>query len=194
MNNKAASKRRCAAMLAVLAVLVSFVGLLIIWPLMAQNRAFDKEMADQVALLMRLRNLAARQSGLEEELQQFRLTADESHYYIKAQTPALGAAELQKRVKRIIDANQGKLVSTQALPIQDDGKAVRIAIRVRMSIRPDALGGVLHDLEGGRPPLFVENLSVRARQTRRRRKQTSSPKQSIDVHYDLAGYMRGTSG
>ncbi len=97
MKNKPASSRRCAATLAVLAVLVSLVGLLIIWPLMAQNRAFDTEMADQVELLMRLRNMAARQSGLEEELQQFRRTADESHYYIKAQTPALGAAELQKR-------------------------------------------------------------------------------------------------
>ena len=194
MNNKTATLRPCAAVLTVSALLVSLAGLLIIWPLLAQNRAFDTEMADQVELLVRLRNMAARQSGLEEELQKFRRTADESHYYIKAQTPALGAAELQKRVKRIIDTSRGKLVSTQALPIQDDGKAVRIAIRVRMSIRPDALGGILHSLEGGRPPLFVENMSIRARQTRRRRSQSSGPQQSIDVHYDLAGYMRSTSG
>ena len=183
--------RHCGLAAGLLAGVMLLLGLLLIWPWVAQNRAYDEEMASKTEQLTRFRNLAAQRPALESKLQQVGQAADRSRYYIRASTPAVGAAELQKQAKRIIDARQGKLVSTQALPVQDDGETLRIAIRVRMSIGPEALASVLHTLETGRPLLFVENLSIRARSLRSRRKPITRSARNLDVRYDLAGYMRG---
>lgn len=195
MSGVKTTSRHCGLAAGLLAGLLLLTGLLVIWPWMAHSRAYDEEMADQMEQLTRFRNLATQRPTLEAELQQVGKAADRSRYYIRASTPAVGAAELQKQAKRIIDKRQGKLVSTQALPVQDDGKAVRIAIRVRMNIGAEALADVLHALEAGRPLLFVENLSIRARDSRRRRRSRSrmpsaGTNGNLDVRYDLAGYMR----
>ena len=193
MKETDTGSRHCGLAAGLLAGALLLTALLVIWPWSAQNRAYDEQMADQTAQLNRFRNLATHRPALETELQQVGKAADRSRYYIRASTPAVGAAELQQQVKRIIDNHQGKLVSTQALPVQDDGKAVRIAIRVRMSISPNSLARVLHALEAGRPLLFVENLSIRARNTPRRRRRSAMPQGDLDVRYELAGYMRGAT-
>ncbi len=195
MKDANTSTSHCSLAAGLLGGLLLLTGLLVIWPWSAQYNAYDEEIAEQTSQLARFRNLATHRPDLEAELQQVGEAADRSRYYIRASTPAVGAAALQKQAKRIIDTHRGKLVSTQALPVQDDGKAVRIAIRVRMSIGPEALADVLHALEAGRPLLFIENLSIRARSARRgrQRRPSTAVASNLDVRYDLAGYMRGAT-
>lgn len=189
--------RQCAIAFGSLFALLMLVGLLLVWPWWSKNSQYDQQAESRAKQLTKFRTLAAQQPNVEAELALVKQSAGKTQYYISADTSALGAAELQKLVKRIIDANNGKLISTQAMPIQDDGKTLRIVIRVRMSLKLDTLAEVLHGLEGGRPLLFIENLSIRSQKRRGRRvrgKTTTPLDYNLDVRYDLVGYMKEATG
>jgi len=58
---------------------------------------------------------------------------------------------------------------------------------------------LLHELETQKPLLLVDNLTVRSKVTRSRknkRDRTKPAKQgySLDVQFDIAGYLRGKAG
>ena len=189
--------RKCVLAVGGLASLLLIVGMVLVWPLISQNGAFDKQMEARSEQLTRYRTLEAERPRLRSTLQRLKRSAGQTRYYVSADTSALGAAELQKLVKQIIESHGGELTSTQALPVQDDGNTVRIAIRVRMKLKMDYLADVLHRLESGRPLLFVENLSIRSQKRRAPRRQSKqSPRVNyvLDIRYDLVGYMREATG
>ncbi len=189
---------KCALALGGLAGVLLLVGLVLVWPWWFQNRIYNGQMDGRAAQLARFRSVAAQQPEVGAALARVQRSAQQTRYYISANTTALGAAELQKLVRRITDAHNGKLTSTQALPVEDDGNTVRISIRVHMKLEPRSLAEVLHGLEGGRPLLFVENLSIRSQKRGGRR--TRGKKAAAPVHYmldircDLVGYMKDAAG
>lgn len=191
MSEKPTGLVRCKLSAAVLAVLLLAVGLLLVWPWFSKNRFYAEELMNRTDQLQRLQNIAAQRPRLEAELQKVQQAADQTQYYIQASTPAVGAAELQKLVKRIIDTQGGNLVSTQAMPVKQDGQLLRIAIRVRLGLELDQLAGIMHALEQGRPLLFIEDLSMRYRKPRgRTTRQLVPPKPNLDIFFILTGYMR----
>ncbi len=60
-----------------------------------------------------------------------------------------------------------------------------------MTVTLEPLQNVLYTLESAKPYLFVDNLDVRRRVQRRRRKQTQPEAESrLTVRFDLYGYIR----
>jgi general secretion pathway protein M len=168
--------------------------LLVVVPLLStyQNNAAAIEQAED--LLQRQQALAAQQPQLIERLEEEREQADAVAGYLQGPSDALAAAQLQDRVKAVVEASGGELRSTRILPAEDVEASPgtrRTALRVQMIVSIEGLAEILYDLEAGQPYVLIDELSVRSeRERRRRRNQPGSGDPTLDVSLELSGFVR----
>ena len=179
------SSRHCMLAWSILLLLLLFVAGAVLLPWWNQMTDLEVGTSRNLDLLHKHQSLLADRPALEARLNDPRSQARMNSDYLKGRTGALAAAELQQQIKGIVGTARGQLVSTQTLPVEESSPTSKITVRVRMRTDTDAMLKVLHSLESGKPLLFVENLTIRRYQ--RRRKQQGN---QLDVNFDLSGYMR----
>lgn len=101
--------------------------------------------------------------------------------------PAIIAANLQKKLKTIVESNGGNLVSTHAITGKDDGGHAKVTIKVHMQVDMNALQAVLYNLTTNKPLLFIDNILIQRRHVSRKRKNKNSGKG--EVRFDVTGYL-----
>ena len=191
MSAQKSNKRQCLLSAGLLLLILLLLGSAIFIPWWDKMKFYKEETMEQVVRLQKYKALNDSRKALEAQLKNVRQQSARSRLYINATTPALAAAELQKRVKQTVEAQGGKLVSTQNIAKGQSTNSNEIVIRVRMSGGVEVLTKVLHSLEGEAPLLFVENLSIRSHKRVRGRRRNRTTQYRLDIHFDLIGYLRG---
>lgn len=117
--------------------------------------------------------------------------------YLKSKSEALAAAEIQRVIKGIIVPNGGEILSTQIISSNKKAKIPQITLKVRMRGDINSLVKVFYKIETGDPFLNIDNLSIRSRNIRRRRsvrnKDTQQAPSSLDIQFEISGYIRGSN-
>jgi general secretion pathway protein M len=173
------------------AVVILLVPLTLIYaglvrPLLDSYAANRQAIEQQQVLLQRYREIGARVPTLEAQLAALRRAPDGQAGFLQGANEVLIAAQLQDQLKRLVEASQGGLQSTQVLAVRDDGKFRRVAIRGQMVLSMAGLQRVAYELETGSPTLFLDNLDVRPHV------EANTPEASVDsldVGFDLYGYL-----
>jgi general secretion pathway protein M len=166
---------------------------LIVEPLAAKHRDYRDTIAQDQDLLRRYRQIAADRPLLQARREQLRRDPISQGAYLSGGSEALVAANLQNRIKTVIEASGGRLASTQILQSSDEDGFRVVTIRVRMTADIDAASKTFYALEAGEPYLFVDSVDISSRQARRRRNQrTTNEKVDLNINYDVSGYMRPT--
>ena len=179
-----------AAALLLLLLCLGAAYVLLVAPTLAVYRTQAEEIDDLSHRLGHYQRLAGNRAALEQSLQQLKRSGPASGFYLQDRTTALAAAELQARVKGLIEHAGGGLVSTQPLVGTGVEAGREVQIRVRMRGGMDALREVLHALEYGTPLLLLDNVSiVKARRVRRR--AASDSQGPLQVNFDLTGFVQG---
>jgi len=191
--NAAAEKNKCRWLLGAIVLVVVMLASLLFVPWWSKLQQYDKVQAQAVDHIVRYRRLLNSAPQLKGQLKELRRQLGERQYFMSAANPNLAAAQLQKRVKDIVAAAGGKLVSTQKVDGQSDSSVDNIEIKVRMKGDISALAGVLHELEGELPVIVVENLSVRSRRTVQGRRKDRVENYELDASFDMVGYLSGGS-
>jgi general secretion pathway protein M len=174
--------------------------LLVVVPLLSayEDNAAAIERAE--TLLQRQQALAALQPQLVERLEEERAQADAVAGYLEGPSDALAAAQLQDRVKEVVEASGGELRSTRILPAESVDASPgtrRTALRVQMIVSIEGLAEILYELEAGQPYVLIDELSVRSQGERRQRRRSQAaaddgdPK--LDVGLELSGFVREAS-
>ena len=180
---------RTLALILLVLVLLSG-GRLVVAPLLAvfQNNASRIEQTE--VLLRRYQALAEQRPAIADRLVAQQDLAASAGGYLQGPSDALAAAELQDRVKSVIEGAGGELRSTQILPAGTvEGIAVirRAALRVQFDATIENLAEILYELESGEPYLLIDQLSVRDQRTRRRNEaETEAP---LYISFELSGYL-----
>lgn len=189
------SKQLRCLISAILAVaLLVLLGLALVLPWWNQMALYDEQALDAAERMGRYQNLIASKQNLVRELQQLRASQNEQGLFVTAPSTELAAAQLQRRAKDAVSKAGGTLVSTQNLQPDPDDMPEKIRVRVRMKGDAGALAEVLHGIESAHPLMFVENLSVKSRRTVKGRRKNRVTTYSLDVSFDLAGYLLGDKG
>jgi general secretion pathway protein M len=136
----------------------------------------------------RFKRIAKSAPEIQQHLRELEERRKRDQYVLTEESTILAAAVLQERVKAIIEQSGGRLTSTQVPPAVAEGAYNKVTVKVRMSVTTPALQSVLYELESGVPYLVVDNVAVLARRARRRRETQSQP-QTLDVRFDLSGFM-----
>ena len=148
-------------------------------------------------LIERYRALAAAKPALEAQLAELESRTDDRADTLSAPSDTLAGAALQNQLRALFERVGAVQRSLQALPPVAQDDLVRITVRAQFTAEMPALQVILYELETQRPFLFVDNLDIRRKTSRRRRTQDELADQAagpLDVRLDLSGYMRPAAG
>ncbi len=181
---------QCLRSLTILLVVIVVVLAGILTPWWMKMRFYSEHIETMSNQIVRFESMLARHPQLEAQLGQMRQQLATSDYFLEAANPALAAADLQQRVRRVIESNGGQLVSTQNLTSPANDELIEVIIRVRMTGGIESLGRALYELEGGSPLLLVDNLGVRSNKRYLGRGQNRVVEFHQDVNFDLIGFLQ----
>lgn len=178
--------------LALLAAVPLLAYRFVIEPVIATYRDADEAIAQAQRLLTGYRERAEQKTELAELLAAEDARAAGTTGYLQATEDALAAAELQDRIKAVVEAAGGDLRSAQSLKAAtvEATTVRRAALKVRFQADIESLAKILYELETGEPYLFIEGLSIREERRRRRRRDEPEGPPLLDVVVDLYGYVR----
>lgn len=174
-----------------LALVLAFVGVLLVAPVIAQQHRYDDRIAELGERLQRYLNVAQTQSATQNALNQIKRQGASTRYYLRSDDETLASAELQEHIKRVIDRSGGQLVSTQVLSSQRAEHANVATVRVNLHGDIEVLHKVLHGLETGRPMLLLDNVSIgRGSRMFVTRARQAQPEVQLQISLEASGYMR----
>jgi general secretion pathway protein M len=181
-----------AVLLLVAAIEAAYV--LLVEPIAIGHREANQAIEEVNDQLSHFQRLAAMRPVLANQLDQLAAEQGSGTYYLSGGgTDALAAAGLQDRVSALVDGSGGSLRSIQPMSGVDEQGFRRITLRIQMTATIEALFETIYTLETGTPVLFVENLDIHSRFTRRRNSQVGAQEAPeaplLIVGFDLSGYM-----
>ncbi len=171
-------------------------------PLWAHYLAQEESIDRSKRLLVRYREINAAGEGLEAALNRVRAERRATGNFLEGESVELAGAQIQERIKTIVEGGGGKLRSTQMLAVTDEEDGGRrLGLRVHMEGDIEVLQQVLHDMEGMTPYLFIGKLNIQAsrgalRQSRskRRRRGRIVDMNQLQARFDLHVYMKPETG
>lgn len=176
--------------LLLLVAAIALLYLLAVRPVLQDAARIRAAIAERSAALERFERVAAELPQRRARLAALRRRQAASAGFLEGTNDALLAAQLQSRVKALVEAAHGELKSTQALPVQDEGQYRRIAVRAQMTLDLAGAQQVLYGIETSSPLLFLDNLDMRAHAEGRRRERDDEAA-TLDLRFDVYGYRRG---
>ncbi|MET0090637.1 MAG: type II secretion system protein GspM [Candidatus Thiodiazotropha sp.] len=180
-----------ALLLTLLLGLVILVGL----PLWNMNQNLDERIAEQQHQIGLYQRMASQTDYFQSAYERLIRIRQADRRYLQSETESLAEAELQRRVKQIVSAAQGEIVSTQVINISKEEGFSRVAVRVRMKSNLQQSVQIFHRLETEKPYLFIDEITLRSRPVVRRRmpatEQIREAESMLDIDFQLLGYMKG---
>lgn len=165
--------------------------------LVGRYRYYQNSLEQHQGRLAQLERMAATREPVQQLIAKIQQDRSVTAQYLPQAVPALAAAELQQRLKALIEATGGTVQSTQALLPVEEGHAVKITVSVVMNGDASGLQKVLYDLESQTPLLFVDNLELSARMTRPRLpngRYANYTRIQLNAQFEVSGYLRKEGG
>jgi general secretion pathway protein M len=172
------------------AVLVLGYFLLLHWwftaPMLAMGEQIEQLQQEELALRMEI----AQRPQLEAELQRVSELGQGDAGFLPEANRQLATAALVQRLESVVNdaaGGSGQCSITARTPTDNQGRDpfVRATVQVRLRCGMRELAAVLHQLEGGNPQLFVDNLDLLSR----RSYLGANEGGGMDVSFDLYGYL-----
>ncbi|MDS4019177.1 MAG: type II secretion system protein GspM [Candidatus Competibacter sp.] len=189
--------QRLAALLLLALVVGGAFHLLVDRGLLGSYRYYQTQVEQLQGRLEQLQRMAASREPIQQLIARIEQDHGVAARYLPQSVPALAAADLQQRVKAVVEAAGGTLRSTQALPPVEEGSAVKVTVSATLSGDTDSLRKILYDLESQTPLLFVDNLEVAARETRPRLsggRLASYTRVQLNAQFEVSGYLHKEGG
>jgi hypothetical protein len=125
--------------------------------------------------------------SLKEKIANLKNQNPNKNNFLQNKAPAIVAADLQKKIKALVESSGGNLVSTHALTDGKEELFSKITVKVRMRTDIKALRDVFYQIAINEPLLFTENILIQKSRARSRKKQRVD--NQIEVRFDVSGYM-----
>lgn len=180
-----AEKRRKAA-LGLLAAAVALGVVLVALPLWLAHRHYDDLLEDIDRRLVRYERLSAARPAPEKKLEAVR-ALDSRKYFLKSGAASLSAAEIQDKVRQLVEGSGGRIISIQPAPPRDEGRFRQVTVTIQANANIMALRKILLQLETNEPYIFVDTLVVRA-QVPPGFKPAPGTDPEMFVQFDITGY------
>jgi general secretion pathway protein M len=176
-----------------LAVVATSVWILLIAPVINQRASYKADIDRAQRLIAAFDDRQENIGALKREIAALRSDRSSKTAYFTARNSTLAAAKLQSRIKALTQAAGAGLTSSQVLTTNDTKSDLqRVIVRAHMVGTIDAVRSVFHTLESGQPHIFLDNVTISAKPSRRNsRRRTKVPDATglLTVRYEAYGFL-----
>ena len=163
-------------------------------PAFIKRGDFRKEIEELQFQYIRFSKLVEQRDNISKQLEQLKQQKTDTTGFLEDKPESLAAADLQDRIKNIIESKGGNLISTQV--VQQESSATFPAVRIRIQMRAGikALQEITYSLESGEPTLLLDNVYLQKRNrsiTRRSAFKSTAQTMAdlIEVRFEVTGYI-----
>lgn len=189
-------------LLIIVVILTYFVGFH--W-FVIRHVDYATELSEMKQQYQRFQVTAAKRESLAARLRDLQGAKQQDEYFLDGQNASLAAAQLTNLLKELIAAKVAiaancMLVSNQTMRNREQQRFEKVAVNMRLRCHMNEFVKVLHAIESSVPMLFVEDLNIfklAVRQSPRSRgsnRPVPSDNLSLDIRFNLAGYLPAASG
>jgi hypothetical protein len=168
------------------AAVVLCFGVLLL-PIALLHKHYDDAIGSLSDLLGRYRRVAAQAPEYRNALEAMR-EKDGRKFFLRNTAPNLAGAELQEVVRTAIEANGGRITTSQTPAPRGEGRFKQIIVNIQFFATTPALQKILHALEVQVPYLIVENITLRPLNAFRGFKPGPGQEPEVNVQMDVAAY------
>ncbi len=188
------------AAVGLLVVLLLMVYWLLIQPYVDSMSVYRDQIAGLQEQIQRFTKVIGQKEQYQKQLAVLTGNPKLKQNFISAETTAMASAILQQKVKTLIGAKGGQLISTQvSLPPGSMLKTTTaepaeqtVSINVLMRVNMDSLREIFFSLESGRPVLTIDNVSISKLHAGRRLNASANNNQDLlEVRYEITAYLGG---
>ena len=167
------------------------IGLLIFIPWYGSLIKTQEDIEEQVFRDKRYQRVIASREEVLVEIEKGRKEINALGYFTNQATPALAAAELQKRIKQMVQDADGEISSTQVLPNKDEDGLLRITVKVKLTGDMEMLRNLLFEIDSEKPLMIIENLTIiPGRKKRNRKTRKTEQTDKVVVTLEVSSYIR----
>ena len=180
--------------LLVLLVFLSLIYFMVFQSFTTDHSLLNEEIVDLEENRQEYTELAELIPELQRRINAVKETVGDNTSFLTADSYNLGTAELTRTLKRIVADNtdvttECQTVSNTPSKDRDLDQFEKIILKVRMRCQYEKMVAVLLDVENHVPHLFIDNLQLEQRVTRRSRRNTKPTHPMLEVRFDLYAYM-----
>jgi hypothetical protein len=191
MNNLSPDLRQGIYSLGILFLVILVFYSVLIQPAMSA-RIKNTERIEDLMFQSSKFSLSSQESDLlKEEIANLKKQNPNKNNFLENKAPAIVAADLQKKIKALVESSGGNLVSTHALTDGKEELFSKITVKVHMRTDMNALRDVFYQVAINEPLLFIDNILIQKSRASRRTKQRAV--NQIEVRFDVSGYMNPSS-
>jgi hypothetical protein len=191
MNNLSPDLRQGLYSLGILFLVILVFYTVLIQPAISA-RSKNTERIEDLMFQSSKFSLSSQESDLlKEEIANLKKQNPNKNNFLENKAPAIVAADLQKKLKALVESSGGNLVSTHALTDGKEELFSKITVKVHMRTDIKALRNVFYQIAINEPLLFTENILIQKSRARSRKKQRVD--NQIEVRFVVSGYMNPSS-
>lgn len=187
MNNRFTKWQHALISLGILITLIFSVYLVIIQPAIKSRTDNNEQIENLSFSLSKYANVEEQIKKLKQDIASLNNSGAKNNGFMQGAVPAIVAANLQNKLKTIIESNGGNLVSTHVITNKDNDSYPAVRIKVHMQVDMTPLQAILFKLTNEKPLLFTENLLIQRRNTASKRQTKNAG--LVEVRFDVIGYL-----
>ncbi len=172
---------------ALLVVAVALVLAIALVPIVLLHKHYDDAIASLTDRLQRYRAVAAQAPQYQQALDAMR-ARDGRRFFLKNTAPNLAGAELQELVRGAVEANGGRITTSQNMAAKDEGRFKQIGVTVQFFATTPNLQKVLYALETQVPYVVVDNLTLRPLNAFRGFKPAPGQEPELNVQLETSAF------
>ena len=178
----------------VLVFVILMVYFLFFQGFVSEHSLLNEEIADLEESRQNYTELASQIPEIRKRIKQVKENVGDNSSFLVADSYNLGTSELTRIMKGIVTGvtstrSECDIVSSTPYKDRDPDQFEKIILKVRMRCHFDKMVQVLLDVEKHEPKLFIDNLTLEQRVTRRYRRNQKPTKPMTEVRFDLYAYM-----
>jgi type II secretion system (T2SS) protein M len=177
--------------LLILILFVCIIYLSLVQPLLSERHENSERIESLTFQLNRFSNTSMKIDLIRDEIKQLKLQNSDTKGFLKNNTPAVVAADLQKKFKELIKSNGGNLVSTHVVKQKNQDIYQKITIKTHIKANIETLNNVLYKLTSNNPLLFTENIMIQKRTVNK--KKSSRNNDLLEIRFDVSGFINNNS-
>lgn len=191
MNNLSPEMRQGLYSLGILILLIFIFYMLLIQPAISA-RSENTERIENLIFQSSKFVLSSQENDLiKDEIDQLKKQNPNKKGFLENKAPAIVAADLQRKIKALVESSGGNLVSTHALTDGKEELFSKITVKVHMRTDMNALRDVFYQIAINEPLLFTENILIQKSRNRSRKRRAID--NQIEVRFDVSGYLDPSS-
>ncbi|HLF11158.1 MAG TPA: type II secretion system protein GspM [Gammaproteobacteria bacterium] len=185
---RASKKTSRGLALLLLGSMLLLVCIAIVMPYVALYRSGIERITALHDRLAHYRALADMRDSITEQLAAQAGDQETAANFVSNDTPALALADLQQHIKLAVGESGAQLLSTQALPIDEESDLLTATVRVGLRGDIESVQKLLYWLEARQPIVHIDNVAIRALASSQ--SAIARGGEQLDMRFDLTGYLR----